>query len=71
MITLDIQLKLTYHAKVRMAELAISKDDTKRAIKIGSKVKQTDGFLLSYTYLKVAYKKIGENVYKIKTVHID
>lgn len=54
-----------------MAELAISKEDIKRAIKMGPKVKQTDGFLSSYAYLKVAYKKIGENVYKIKTVYID
>ena len=66
-----IKLKITEHAKTRMAEFAITKELIKLAITRGSKIKQTVGYLASYTYLKVAYKKIGENLYKIKTVFID
>ncbi len=66
-----IRLKITEHAKTRMAELAITKELIKLAITQGSKIKQTDGYLASYTYLKVAYKKIGKNLYKIKTIFID
>lgn len=65
-----IVIILTKHAKEKMVMLGISKEQIKIAIERGSKVNQTDGFLASYGYLKVAYKKIGENYYKIKTVFI-
>jgi len=61
----------TLHAKERMLKNAISADMITRAIKQGAKQKQTDGFLTSYTYFKVAYKKIGKDSYKIKTVFIN
>lgn len=63
-------LKITLHAKERMAKNAITMEMAKRAIKEGAHQRQTDGFLASYSYFKIAYKKIGGDVYKIKTVYI-
>lgn len=63
-------IRLTIHAKEKMAKNAITKEMIKRAIKEGAKQRQTDGFLASYSYFKVAYKKIGKDDYKIKTVFI-
>lgn len=65
-----MQLILTKHAKERMAEKAITKDMIITAIKMGAQFKQTDGYLASYSYIKVAYKKLGEECYKIKTVYV-
>ena len=67
----DIELKITKHAKEKMIIHGISKEQIKIAIQRGAKVKQTEGYLASYTYIKVAYKKIGANIYKIKTVFVD
>ncbi len=53
-----------------MVALGIEIDDVKKAIKYGSKFKQTDGLLACYTYYCVAYKLIGDKFYKIKTVYI-
>lgn len=53
-----------------MIALGISIDEVKRAINEGSKTKQTEGFLACYSYYCVAYKIIGEKVYKIKTVYL-
>ena len=53
-----------------MAVEGIDQDQIKRAIKMGSKSRQTDGYLASYTYIRVAYKKRGD-VYRIKTVFVD
>jgi len=68
---IEIKLKITKHANDKMMWLGISKEDIKKAILRGSKFKQTDGYLAIYTYLKVAYKKLDENLYKIKTVIIE
>ena len=67
----EIKLKITKHANDKMMWLGISEEDVKEAILRGSKFKQTDGYLAIYTYLKVAYKKLNKNVYKIKTVMIE
>ena len=67
----EIILKITKHANDRMMWLGISEEDVKKAISRGSKFKQTDGYLAIYTYLKVAYKKLDENLYKIKTVMVE
>jgi hypothetical protein len=64
-----LTIKLTEHAKKQMVERGVNKEQIMRAIKQGSKVKQTDGYLASYGYIVVAYKKKGD-VYKIKTVMI-
>ena len=65
-----MKLLLTRHAKERMAEKAVSLDMIREAIQKGAKVKQTDRYLASYGYIKVAYKIIGDDYYKIKTVFI-
>jgi len=66
----SIILVFTKHAKFKMIELGISKEQIKLVIQRGSKSKQTDGYLASFTYVKVAYKKINKDTYKIKTVYI-
>ncbi len=66
----EARLKITKHAKERMVLHGITHEQIKRAIQHGAKTKQTDGYLASYTYIKVAYKEIGEEHYKIKTVFI-
>lgn len=53
-----------------MIERGIDEDQIKRAIKRGAISRQTDGYLALYTYIEVAYKKIGNDLYKIKTVKI-
>jgi hypothetical protein len=53
-----------------MIALGISIDDVKKAILRGSKTRQTEGFLACYTYYCVAYRVLGEKVYKVKTVYI-
>lgn len=65
-----MKLFLTRHAAERMAARAVNTVQIKEAIKKGSKVQQTDGMLAVYGYIEVAYKKIGEDCYKIKTVKL-
>ena len=60
---------LTEHAKVRMAQKAITIENIKIAIQRGAKIRQTDGLLTIYAELEVAYKIAGER-YLIKTVKI-
>ncbi len=63
-------LLLTKHAKERMSEKGISVGMIKEAISKGAVVRQTDGYLATYTYLAVAYRIVKQGVYKIKTVMI-
>ena len=63
-------IKITKHAQDKMIFLGITKDQIKNAILRGSKFKQTDGYLAVYGYIKVAYKIIGNDIYKIKTVYM-
>jgi hypothetical protein len=67
---MTIILKLTKHAQDKMAFLGITKEQIKNTIERGSKFKQRDGYLAVYRYLKVAYKIVDKEVYKIKTVYI-
>ena len=67
----SLKLKITKHANDKMLWLGITEEQIKKAITQGAKFKQTDGYLAKYTYITVAYKKIGENYYKIKTVFVD
>ena len=64
------KLKITKHAQDKMLWLGVTEEQGKEAIMRGSRFKQTDGFLARYLYLNVAYKKLEENVYKVKTVYI-
>ena len=63
-------IQISKHAKEKMDIEGIDEEQLRRAIKMGSKSMQTDGYLATYTYIKVAYKKRGD-VYRIKTVFVD
>lgn len=65
-----MRLFLTRHAVQRMEARAINKEQIKEAIKRGSKIRQTNGLLAVYGYIEIAYKKIGPDCYKIKTVKL-
>ncbi len=65
---MSITLILTKHALQRMAEQGITAEQIKIAIQQGAKFKQTEGYLVKYSYLRVAYKIVREETYKIKTV---
>ncbi len=67
----SIRLKITKHGSDKMLWLGITEEHVKKAILQGAKFKQTDGYLAKYAYIAVAYKKIGKDHYKIKTVFID
>lgn len=62
---------LSKHAKDKMILLGITKEQIKGTIMKGSKFKQTDGYLAVYTYIHVAYKKLKDDIYYIKTVYLD
>lgn len=63
-------LQISKHAKEKMDIEGIDEEQIKRAIKMGSISRQTDGYLATYTYINVAYKKRGD-VYRVKTVFVD
>ncbi len=67
----DIELFISQHASEKMLWLGLTKEQVREAIIKGSKFRQTDGFLASYRYVRVAYKKIGNNAYKVKTVYVE
>ncbi|MBI5391251.1 DUF4258 domain-containing protein [Candidatus Woesearchaeota archaeon] len=64
-----MHLFLTMHAKEQMVLRGVSKSQVLEALQKGAKIRQTDGFLSSYGYVKVAYKIRGE-AYIIKTVMV-
>ena len=68
---MDVIVILGKHADDKRILNGLTKEDIKKAIKFGGKTRQTDGYLASYTYIKVAYKEIKPNVYFIKTVYVD
>ena len=63
-------LQISRHAKEKMDIEGIDEDQITKAIKMGSKTRQTDGYLAAYTYIKVAYKRKGD-IYRIKTVFVE
>jgi len=63
-------IQISKHAKEKMDIEGIDEDQIKRAIKMGSKSRQIDGYLATYTCIKVAYKRRGD-IYRIKTVFVD
>ncbi len=67
----EIKLSISKHASDKMMWLGITEEQVKKAIVQGAKFKQTQGYLAKYTYICVAYRIIGPNYYKIKTVFID
>ena len=63
-------LQISKHAKEKMDIEGVDEDQIIDAIKMGSKTRQTDGYLATYTYIKVAYKKRGD-IYRVKTVFVE
>ena len=63
-------LQISHHAKEKMDIEGIDEEQIKMAIQRGSISRQTDGYLTSYAYFSVAYKKRGE-IYRIKTVFVN
>lgn len=66
-----MKLIFTEHSIEKMAALGLTSKQVGECIQKGARFKQTDGYLTKYTYLRVAYKEIGKEIYKIKTVYID
>lgn len=64
-----MRIILTEHAKEQMDLRGIEEHQIEKAIKRGSKTRQTDGWLGIYEYIAVAYT-IRRNKYIIKTVMI-
>lgn len=65
-----MHIKITKHADDKRKLLGITIEQIKTTIARGSHTRQTDGYLAHWTYIKVAYKKLGNEVYKVKTVFI-
>ena len=65
-----MRLQISIHAKQKMDIEGIDEEQIKRAILRGSISRQTDGYLASYAYIRVAYKK-RDDVYRIKTVFVE
>lgn len=65
-----MKLIITKHAEKQMVARGIDKSQIICTIKQGAKVKQTDGLLAIYSYIKVAYKIRGDK-HIIKTVMVE
>ncbi len=66
-----MRLLITQHAREQMFERGIDEEQIKIVIQRGAKFKQTDGYLAVYSYMRIAYKQIEKDVYKIKTVMVN
>lgn len=66
-----MRIVITDHAQERMNLLGIEKEQVIRCVQQGAKSRQTEGWLASFTYLKVAYKVQPDGVIKVKTVYIE
>jgi len=62
-------IKLAKHAKEMAVERGVTKEQIKITIQRGSKIRQTDGYLSSYSYFNIAWKRVGE-IYFVKTVMV-
>ncbi len=65
-----MRLLITRHAKERMVSRGLTFEQVKIAIQRGATTKQTEGYESHYSYYSVCWKKIGEDVYKVKTIKI-
>lgn len=63
-------IQFTKHADTRRRIEGIEIGQVKLCLKRGAKQRQTDGYLATYSYLRVAYKRRGDT-YLIKTVFVD
>lgn len=61
---------ITRHAQEAMIDRGVTYEMVERTIKMGNKIKQTNGFLALYGYVRVAYRMEGK-AYVVKTVMVD
>ncbi len=66
-----MKVQFTKHAQDKMDLLGIPSSQVIEAIQKGAKTRQTEGYLCSFTYIKVAYKIKPDGAIKIKTVFIE
>ena len=64
-----VRIIYSKHANDKRMLYALTKEQVEMAVKRGATAKQTDGYLTSYREIKVAYKKLGKEVYYIKTIY--
>ena len=60
-----LNIKYSKHARERMVERGISKNEIFKAIQKGQKGTQKGKLITTYTYFEVVYKKIGDKYYII------
>lgn len=65
-----MELIITIHARQQMFDRGIDENQIIKTIKMGSRIKQTDGFKSVYSYIGVCYKIRGDK-YIIKTVTLE
>ena len=59
------------HANDKRVLHGYTKEQIERAIKRGATAQQTDGYLASFREIRIAYKKLNEKIYYIKTIFIN
>lgn len=59
------KIKYTKHARERMIERGISEKEVVTAINKGSKSHNNKIIVSTYTYFRVVYKKVKNNIYVI------
>lgn len=66
-------IKIIYskHANDKRMLYGLTKEQIGRAVQRGATTPQTDGYLASYREIRIAYKKLGKNVYYLKTIYTD
>ena len=60
-----LNVKYSKHARERMVERGISKNEISKAIQKGKKRTHDGKIIASYTYFEVVYKKIRDKYYII------
>lgn len=63
-------IQFTLHAKEKMDKEGIDEEQIKTALQRGSLSRQTNGYIVSYTYFSVAFQRRGD-LYRVKTVFVN
>ena len=64
-----VRIIYSKHANDKRMLYALTKEQVEMAVKRGATAKQTDGCLASYKEIRIAYKKLGKDVYYLKTIY--
>ncbi|HLC57741.1 MAG TPA: hypothetical protein VJH95_04165 [Candidatus Nanoarchaeia archaeon] len=64
-------IKIIYskHASDKRILYGLTKEQIERAVVRGATSPQTEGYLASYREIRIAYKKLGNNIYYLKTIY--